>query len=68
MFIPLAGSAVFMSEELRRECGPDEMVVVPPMTAHGFKNSGQEPLRMVNIHANGRMLPSGLTPPSWFAP
>jgi quercetin dioxygenase-like cupin family protein len=56
VFIPLAGTAMFMSDALRRECGEGEVVVVPPMTAHGFTASGQEPLRMMNIHANGRMV------------
>ena len=56
VFIPLTGRAMFMSGELRRESGPDEVVLVPMNTAHGFKNSGEEPLRMVCIHANGRMI------------
>jgi mannose-6-phosphate isomerase-like protein (cupin superfamily) len=56
VFIPLSGSAVFMSDDTRRESGPDEVVVVGPHTAHGFKTSGTERLRMVCIHANGRMI------------
>lgn len=56
VFIPLEGSALFMSDDLRRESGPDEVIVVGPNTPHGFKTSGSEPLRMVCIHANGRMI------------
>jgi quercetin dioxygenase-like cupin family protein len=56
VFIPLSGEAVFLSGDLRRACGPDEVVVVGPDTAHGFKNSASERLRMVCIHANGRMI------------
>jgi hypothetical protein len=53
---PLSGTAVFMSEDLRRESGPEEVVVVGPHTAHGFKTSGSQRLRMVCIHASGRMI------------
>jgi len=56
VFIPLLGAAMFMSDDLRREAGPDEVIVVGPNTAHGFKTSGTERLSMVCIHANGRMI------------
>jgi mannose-6-phosphate isomerase-like protein (cupin superfamily) len=56
VFIPLSGAALFLSDDVRRESGPDEVVVVGPHTAHGFKTAGTERLRMVCIHANGRMI------------
>jgi mannose-6-phosphate isomerase-like protein (cupin superfamily) len=56
VFIPLEGRALFMSVDLRRESGPEEVVVVGPHTAHGFQNSGTERLRMVCMHANGQMI------------
>ena len=56
VFIPLSGEVLFHSEDLRRPSGAGEVVVVGPSTAHGFKTTGSERLRMVCIHANGRMV------------
>jgi len=32
------------------ELGPDQMVVVPPDTPHGFRNTGDQPLLVVSVH------------------
>jgi mannose-6-phosphate isomerase-like protein (cupin superfamily) len=56
VFIPLAGAAVFMTGDDELEAGPDQVIVVGPRQPHGFNCVGEERLRMVCIHAKGRMV------------
>lgn len=37
------------------ELAPDEVVVVPPDTPHGFRNVGDVPLHVVSVHASGTL-------------
>jgi len=37
------------------EMHPDQMLVVPPNTPHGFRNIGDVPLLTVSIHASGEL-------------
>lgn len=53
VFITLEGTATFfLGEDERREVGPDEVVVVPAGQWHGFVNSGDGPLRQIDIHVS----------------
>lgn len=31
--------------------GPGTFVLVPPRVGHGFRNQGEVPVRMLNVHA-----------------
>ena len=37
------------------ELEPDQMVVVPPDTPHGFRNTSDEPLLVVSVHERGTL-------------
>jgi mannose-6-phosphate isomerase-like protein (cupin superfamily) len=52
VFITLEGEATFTVDGREIVATPQEVVIVPPDTAHGFTNSGGGPLRMVNIHVS----------------
>jgi mannose-6-phosphate isomerase-like protein (cupin superfamily) len=53
VFITLEGTATFfLGEDEQREVGPDEVVVVPAGQWHGFVNSGDGPLRQIDIHVS----------------
>jgi mannose-6-phosphate isomerase-like protein (cupin superfamily) len=53
VFITLEGQATFfLGEDERREVGPNEVVVVAPGQWHGFVNSGDGPLRQIDIHVS----------------
>jgi mannose-6-phosphate isomerase-like protein (cupin superfamily) len=54
VFITLEGRATFFLGEDRkaREIGPGEIVVVAPGEWHGFVNSGDGPLRQIDIHVS----------------
>ena len=66
VFIPLVGTALFQSGDLRREAGPDEVIVVGPEAEHGFTNVGSDRLRMVCIHAKGDMTTDWLDGKGWI--
>jgi mannose-6-phosphate isomerase-like protein (cupin superfamily) len=52
VFVTLEGEATFVVDGQEIVAGPNEVVIVPPNTPHGFTNSGQGPLRQVNIHVS----------------
>jgi len=52
VFITLEGEATFMVDGREIVATPREIVIVPADTPHGFTNSGEGPLRMVNIHVS----------------
>ena len=52
VFITLEGQPTFHVDGQEIAATPDEVVVVPPNTPHGFTNTGDGPLRMVNIHVS----------------
>jgi mannose-6-phosphate isomerase-like protein (cupin superfamily) len=37
------------------ELEPDQILVVPPETPHGFRNVGDEPLLVVSVHERGTL-------------
>jgi mannose-6-phosphate isomerase-like protein (cupin superfamily) len=52
VFITLEGQATFTVGDEQIVAGPDEIVIVPPDTPHGFTNSGDGKLRQINIHVS----------------
>ena len=54
-FLLLAGSGRWTVGDEVVELAPEQMVVVPPDTRHGFRNIGDEPLLVVSVHERGTM-------------
>jgi mannose-6-phosphate isomerase-like protein (cupin superfamily) len=52
VFITLEGRATFRVGDDEVVAGPDDIVIVPPDTPHAFTNSGDGPLRQINIHVS----------------
>ena len=50
VFVVEAGTATFTVGDDRLEVGGGHVVVVPPETVHGFKNTGEDELRVLGIH------------------
>jgi mannose-6-phosphate isomerase-like protein (cupin superfamily) len=50
VLITQEGRATFLLGDEEREVGAGEMVVVPAGQWHGFVNSGDGPLRQIDIH------------------
>jgi mannose-6-phosphate isomerase-like protein (cupin superfamily) len=56
VFIVQEGRATFRAGDDELELGPGQIVVVPAGVPHGFKNTGDGPLRQVDIHLNPRFV------------
>jgi mannose-6-phosphate isomerase-like protein (cupin superfamily) len=56
VFIVLEGQATFRGPDSEREVTGGHVVVVPAGEPHAFVNSGDGPLRQVNIHASPRFV------------
>jgi mannose-6-phosphate isomerase-like protein (cupin superfamily) len=52
VFITLEGEATFVVDGKEIVAGPDDVLIVPPETPHGFTNPGPGPLRQINIHVS----------------
>src|SRR5512132_914556 len=52
VLITQEGTATFFLGDERREVGPGQVVVVPAGQWHGFVNSGDGPLRQIDIHVS----------------
>ncbi len=52
-FYILEGELVFAFAEREVRAGSGTFVLVPPGVEHGFRNEGERPVRMLNIHAPG---------------
>jgi mannose-6-phosphate isomerase-like protein (cupin superfamily) len=52
VFITLEGEATFVVDGEEIVVTPEEIVIVPPGTPHGFTNSGTGRLRQINIHVS----------------
>jgi mannose-6-phosphate isomerase-like protein (cupin superfamily) len=52
VFITLEGEATFLVDGEEIIAGPNDVVIVPPDTPHGFTNTGDGRLRQVNIHVS----------------
>jgi quercetin dioxygenase-like cupin family protein len=49
-FVLLEGRGRWTAGETVAELQPDQMIVVPPDTPHGFRNIGEEPMLVVSVH------------------
>lgn len=54
-FLLLAGNGRWTVGDEVVELTPEQMVVVPPDTLHGFRNIGEEPLLVVSVHERGTL-------------
>jgi mannose-6-phosphate isomerase-like protein (cupin superfamily) len=52
VFITLEGEATFLVNGAAIMAGPNDVVIVPAATPHGFTNSGEGRLRQINIHVS----------------
>jgi mannose-6-phosphate isomerase-like protein (cupin superfamily)/rhodanese-related sulfurtransferase len=52
-FLLLAGRGRWTRGDEVVELGPEQLLVVPPDTPHGFRNTGDEPLLLVTAHERG---------------
>jgi mannose-6-phosphate isomerase-like protein (cupin superfamily) len=54
VFITLEGQATVFADGEERVVGPGDVAIVPAGTPHRFVNSGDGPLRQIDIHLSGR--------------
>ena len=52
-FLLLEGQGRWTAGEDTVELQPNQIVVVPPQTPHGFRNIGEQPLLVVSVHESG---------------
>jgi len=52
-FYILEGELTFILTDGEVKAGPGAFVLVPPGAEHAFRNDGDSPVRMLNIHAPG---------------
>ena len=52
-FYILEGEMTFVLGDEEFKAGPGAFVLVPPGVEHGFRNDGEVPVRMLNLHAPG---------------
>jgi quercetin dioxygenase-like cupin family protein len=60
VFLVQAGVAEFRAGEERREVPAGHFVVVPAETPHGFKNRGDDLLRVVSVHPSPNVVQTDL--------
>jgi mannose-6-phosphate isomerase-like protein (cupin superfamily) len=61
VFVVQEGTATFTIGEEQREVPAGHVVIVPAGTWHGFVNSGDGPLRQLDIHVSPRFVTEWLT-------
>jgi mannose-6-phosphate isomerase-like protein (cupin superfamily) len=54
-FVLLDGRGRWTAGDAVTELNPDQMLVVPADTPHGFRNVGEAPLLVVSVHASGTL-------------
>jgi mannose-6-phosphate isomerase-like protein (cupin superfamily) len=54
-FVLLEGQGRWTAGETVTELSPNQMLVVPPDTPHGFRNIGDVPLLVVTVHESGTL-------------
>ena len=59
-FVVQAGVARFLVDGETTDVAAGNVVVVPPQTPHGFKNAGDEQLRVVSVHPSPTVLQTDL--------
>ncbi len=50
------GRATCFAGDEQREVKPGDVIVIPAGTPHGFVNTGDTPLRQIDIHANPQLI------------
>ena len=53
-FLLLEGQGRWTAGDDVVDMHPNQMLVVPPETPHGFRNTGEQPLLVVSVHESGR--------------
>lgn len=56
VFVVQEGRATFIVDDQEQEVTAGQVVVVPAGRAHRFVNSGDEPLRQIDIHPNSHFV------------
>ena len=54
-FLLLEGDGRWTADDDVIELEPEQMLVVPPETPHGFRNVGDVPLLVVSVHESGSL-------------
>jgi mannose-6-phosphate isomerase-like protein (cupin superfamily) len=54
-FVLLEGAGRWTAAEDVVELRANQMLVVPPETPHGFRNTGEQPLLVVSVHESGTL-------------
>jgi mannose-6-phosphate isomerase-like protein (cupin superfamily) len=54
-FLLLEGRGRWTAGDVVTELRPEQLIVVPPETPHGFRNIGDEPLLVVSVHESGTL-------------
>ena len=54
-FLLLEGEGRWTAGDSVVELRPNTMLVVPPETPHGFRNTGEAPLLVVSVHESGTL-------------
>src|SRR5205085_5567421 len=54
-FVLLEGSGRWTAGDEVVELRPNQMLVVPPETPHGFRNTGEQSLLVVSVHESGTL-------------
>ena len=54
-FVLLEGRGRWTAGDDVVELGPNQMLVVPPQTPHGFRNTGDGSLLVVSVHESGTL-------------
>jgi len=60
VFVVLDGTARFTAGDEEHVVAAGHIVVVPAETPHGFKGDGDDTLRVVSVHPNGRVIQTDL--------
>jgi mannose-6-phosphate isomerase-like protein (cupin superfamily) len=54
-FLLLEGHGRWTAGDVVTELRPEQLIVVPPETPHGFRNVGEAPLLVVSVHESGEL-------------
>jgi mannose-6-phosphate isomerase-like protein (cupin superfamily) len=54
-FLLLEGRGRWTAGDVVTELEPEQILVVPANTPHGFRNVGDEPLLVVSVHESGKL-------------
>ena len=55
-FVVISGRGRWTAGRVVEELAPDDVIVVPPETLHGFRNIGDETLHVLSVHEAGEIV------------